>query len=244
MQFKVLQFLAFALFASMASAQSTSISEAMDVLTALREEITASQTAFWTQLAEIRTGLSGKLSTFYSNAVTLIDERIEIISNSDVDIRASLAEVPDQTSLCVARASDYITQTIEFAGFHVANCVEEAQNATDQETVSTLPDAGVFGAVEEKINLMSKIIVDTFISPAKRNVYLQYNEMESLASTNFNTIKAEIEAELAAFVTELPESWNGIVTSMEACFDETKVAVDEGLAYIANNQIPQCLKFS
>lgn len=241
MQFKI--FLTIVLFASSSMGQSTDVNGALSVLAELRQNISNSQVDLWSQLSVLRTGLSGQLSTFYTNASTLIDEKVKSISTSDAVIRLTLAEFSNQQLRCVIDATNFVDQTIQYSGYEVSNCVEKAQIAIDSESEDALSANGNFSAIEAKINILPRIIVDALIG---RNIYTQFNEIETFASDNFASSVAEIEADLAEFEvsSELPTSWQTILSDLSSCFDMTRMAVNDGLSMIANRVIPSCQQFS
>lgn len=241
MQFKI--FLTIAIFASSSLGQSTDVNGTLAALTEIRQNIANSQVDFWSKLSALRNGLSGQLSTFYNDASTVIDEKVKSISTSDADIRVTLAEFTNQQLKCVIDATNFVDQTIQYSGYEVSNCIEKAEIAIDSESVDALSSNGNFSAIEAKINILPRLIVDALIG---RNVYTQFNEIETIAAENFATSVAEIKADLAEFElsSELPASWQTILSDLTTCFDITQMAVNDGLTMIATRVIPSCRQFA
>lgn len=221
---------------------STNVTGALINLNTVRDWIYNTQFSFWTQISDIRSGANKQLMTYYSDVLTIMRPRVEAIPTLDKDIRASIASLSNQTAECTLDSVIQINKAMTQAGVGVSNCIVDVQDEIATCSADALPDAVLFSAIDAKINNLPKILIDVLIG---RNIYTQYNEIESLAQQRYTDRSNEIIRDLASFgrSNQLPASWQILISDMGKCFDRVQNGVVNSMVYIEDNYVQPCRVF-
>lgn len=222
---------------------STNATGALVNLNTVRNWIYDVQRSFWSQISEIRTGVNQQLYSYYSEVLTIVKPRVEAIPPLDTTIRASIASLSNQSAECTLDSTTQVNKAMTQAGVRVSNCIIDVQDQIANSSADALPDAALFSAIDGKINNLPKILVDVLIG---RNIYTQYNEIESLAEQRYNARSDEIRSDLSSYVgrsNQLPASWESLINRVQTCLTSVHNGVVNSLVFIEDNYVQPCHEF-
>lgn len=240
MQIKFTGFAVLAVLASLltVNGQSTNANDALTALDNIRETIKSYQETVWADISTLRSAADGVFSEYYTQSLALISTNVETISQSDAELLGVLDAEPNQALKCVIDAKRFVTQTIEFSGYQVSNCIQDVIQDV------TLPDSkDALNILEGKVNKLTGIVVNSLIG---HNIFTEYVQIEDAVNQRLATDQSEIDTELDAIksATNPSSVWQPLIDGMNTCFGETQQGVTNALNMIATQVIPPCQQFA
>lgn len=205
-------------------------------LDAVEEDIFGYQTTILDQINTLRTESGGKTADHYNQTLTVIEENIQAISDSDTGIRTNLgAQTP---GACITNLQNFLDQLIELSGYAISNCVEDDNSTTD----ATAELMALLDQVEREAGILPQSIIDALIG---RNIFTEGDAIIARINELFVEHKTVIEtlvAEATAQIAELGTSADSGVATLTSCFGDIVTSVNGGISML-EVQIATCSKF-
>lgn len=169
--------------------------------------------------------------------MNIIEKNIKEIAASDLTTRSSLEA--ETKSTCIANLLAFLDQVLELSGYAISNCIELENSATTNASIEFI---AALESVGKEASVLGEIIIKALTS---RNVFTQGDEIiarvEELLGEEKKTLDAEL-ADLAVKSRGIVEAWETSFKTLQACYTEINVSVNDGLSIIAS-QLPVCKKF-
>lgn len=228
-----------AFVASILTPSGAAITRPEAVLTqidALETEVFGYQTTILDQISTFRAASGGTTADYYNQTLTVIEENIQAISDSDTDVRTTLgAQTP---GACITNLNNFLDQIIELSGYAISNCIED-DNSTNNATSDLM---ALLDELDRYVATLPQVIIDAMIG---RNIFTEGDAIVARVAEHFAEHKADIDAmiaEITAMIEALGTSANSGAATLKTCFEETVAAVGSGVD-VVNVQVATCSKF-
>lgn len=193
------------------------------------------QTLLQDQISDFRQQADSNAVNYYEETLAVIEENILRISNSDADIRASLAA--QKQSICINNLISFVDVIISQSGFAISNCIE-AQNITE----ATADILAAITSFESDVKMLAINIINALIG---RNVFTDGDaiiaRIQEILDKN-TASDVEIIDQLNLLLAATLASWDEEIAALKACFEDIESSVLSAFAAV-QAQIPVCAAF-
>lgn len=205
-------------------------------LDSLEADVFGYQTTILDQINTFRAESGGKTVDYYNQTLTVIEENIQTISDSDTAVRTTLgAQTP---GACITNLNNFLDQIIELSGYAISNCIED-----DNSTANATSDlAALIDELERYTGELPQVIIDALIG---RNIFTEGDAIVARVAEHFAQHKTDIDAmiaEITAMIEALGSSADTGTSTLTACFGETVAAVGSAVD-VVNVQVATCKTF-
>jgi hypothetical protein len=237
MFFSFASFVLASVLVSTSSAAITRPEQVHELFGGIQSTIFAYQSSVQDQIRTFRRINGERAVEYYNETLEIIDSSIKNISSSDIEIRSTLTEQPQNP--CVTNLVNYVDNIIEQSGYAISNCI----NIGGENTLNSSSEfTALLDAFERDVNFLQQIAVTSLVG---RNVFTQGSEI-------VERIQAQLDSKTAEFterLTALTEAARKIATSapndfetLKVCFREVDASVANGLSTV-EAQVPVCARF-